>query len=1080
MKVKLYLRSFLMLMFGVALTSQFAFAQGRKVSGKVTDAGDNSGVPGASVVIKGTTKGVATDGDGNYSIDVRGGSDVLVISFVGYKSKEVTVGNQSSINVSLETDAASLDEVIVTGYSITNKKESTAAASIVKAKDLAQIPSGNVEQQLQGRVSGLTVITNGQPGTSSIIRVRGFGAFGGNEPLYVVDGVPVGSIDFVSPDDIETTTVLKDAAAASIYGARAANGVIVMTTKKGTKGNKGLQISYNGLFGATDPNVDGVPKMLTPQEQADWTHVAYRNNAAANGTAVAYTHPQYGTSAQATLPDYLHANGQNGVRGSIDRAAIDAAQAASPLTTFLIKPNRAGTNWYDEITRTGLMSRQSLGFSGGTDRSRFYLGLSAQDQQGILLYNDFHRYAARINTEFDLHKKVRIGQNLQITYRQVDGQLGGTGGRGVSDDENTILSAYRMPSVIPVVDEYGQFASTKAAGFNNPRNPVREREYNNQYDRGFGVGGMGNIYLEIDPIKNLTLRSSAGTNFGNNYFVNYDNRYLGDSEPQASDSFSEGGGYGFDWVITNTANYRFKVGDKNNFQVLAGQEALNSGSGRNVNGGGINPFSMDPNFVTLAAVQSPNANSGLSKGVNFYSVFGKLDYNFNEKYYFTGVVRRDGSSRFGPNARYGTFPAFSAAWRITSEDFMKDLPFFSDLKLRVGYGEMGNSNNVNPANQFSLFAGNRGFSFYPIAGQSSGADEGYFRSRIGNPDARWETSVTSNIGVDATMANGKWEVALDVWRKDTRDLLFTAPIPAVAGPGASAPLINIGSMRNQGIDFQIINRGNITSDLKYEVTLNNSFLQNEITGLNPGVPFVNGFGYRGINPIRNAVGQSLSSYFGYKVLGYFASAEDVKNSPAQSGAGVGRFKYQDVNGDGKITPDDRTFLGSPVAPYNGGLNISLTYKNWDFATYTNFFLGNEIFNMSKWFTDFHGTFEGAGKGERAKQSWTPALGDNALAPIWESASNISTSGAENSWYVEDGSYLRLQNIAVGYTVPTAAAKKLGFSRARIAASTNNLFTFSKYSGLDPAVGGDADQQFGIDVGNYPVTRSFNVSINLGF
>lgn len=1053
-------------------------AQSRQITGTVSD-GSGGGIPGVSVTVKGTTKGTITDGDGKYTIDA-GGSAKLVFSSIGYLSQEVSVGSQSVVNVTLQDDSQSLDEVIVTGYSITNKKESTVAASVVKAKDLSQIPSGNVEQQLQGRVAGLTVVTSGQPGSTSIIRVRGFGAFEGNQPLYVVDGVPVESIDFLNPDDIETTTVLKDAAAASIYGARAAAGVIVMTTKKGTKGKKGLQISYDGLFGATDPNVNGAPKMLTPQEQADWTHVAYRNNAAANGTAVSYTHPQYGTSAQATLPDYLHANGVNGVRGSVDKAAIDAAKAADPLNVFLIKPNLAGTNWYDEITRLGTISRHSLGFSGGTDKSRFYMSLSAQDQQGILLYNSFHRYAARINSEYDLAKKVRVGQNLQITYSSVLGGIGNQGGIGVADDESVILSAYRMPSVIPVYDEYGQFASTKAAGFNNPRNPVRDREYNAKDGRGFGIGGTGNVYLEIDPIKNLTLRSSAGTIFGNSYYRYYNNRYMGDSEPQASDSFGEGASYNFGWVLTNTANYKFKVGDNNNFTILAGQEALNTGIGRNINGSGINPFSMDLNFVTMNAVQSPSVNSGLSKGVRFYSLFSKVDYNLNEKYYLTALVRRDGSSRFGANARYGIFPAFSAAWRVSSEEFMKDIPFFSDLKIRGGWGQMGNSNNVNPANQYSLFGASRGTSFYPIGGQSSGADEGYYRSRIGNADTRWETSETTNIGFDATMLNGKWELVLDVWRKDTRDLLFNAPVPAVAGTNASAPKINIGSMRNQGIDFQLINRGNITSDLKYELTLNNSFLQNEITALNPGVDYVNGPGYRGISPIRNAVGQSLSSFFGYKMIGYFASAEDVKNSPAQSGAGVGRFKYEDVNGDGVITPDDRTFIGSPIPPYSGGLNIGLTYKNWDFATYTNFMVGNEIFNMSKWFTAFHGTFEGSGKGEIAKQSWTPELGNDALAPIWESASNISTSGAENSWYVEDGSYLRMQNISIGYTFPSTMISKLGLTRARLSGSVNNIFTITKYSGLDPSVGGDADSQFGVDVGNYPMTRSFNVGLNLGF
>jgi TonB-linked SusC/RagA family outer membrane protein len=921
------------------------------------------------------------------------------------------------------------------------------------------------------------LITNGQPGTASIIRVRGFGAFGGNEPLYVVDGVPVGTTDFLSPDDIESTTVLKDAAAASIYGARAANGVIVYTTKRGSR-NKGITVTYDGLYGGTDPNVGGVAKMLTPQEQADWTHVGYRNNAAANGTAVAYTHPQYGTSAQASLPTYLHFNGANGVNSG-DMAAAQAAYAANPLTTFVIKTNKAGTNWYDEITRFGSTMRHSLGIQGGTDKGRFYLGLSGQEQQGILIENDFKRYSARFNSEFDLGKKVRVGENLQFTYRSVRGQAGGNNGLGVAGDESVILSAYRMPTAIPVYDEFGSFASTKAAGFNNPRNPVRQIMRNNSKDNNYNASAFGNVYVEYEPIKDLIIKSSLGGNYSGYGYKDYNFKYLGDSEPEASDSFGEGSGYNFAYTFSNTAAYKTKW-RKHGLNALIGMEALNTGAGRQISGSGINPFSMDTDFVTLSSVQSPVVNSGLYSGVNFYSLFSKLDYNFNEKYYVTGVVRRDGSSRFGSENRYGIFPAVSAAWRVTSEEFMKDLPAISDLKIRGGWGLMGNSNNVDPANQFSLYAANRGNSFYPIDGQSSGANEGYFRSRIGNPAAKWETSETMNIGFDATLYNGKWEIVLDVWRKDTRDLLFNVPLPAVVGPSASAPSVNVAKMRNQGIDFQIINRGNITSDLKYELTLNNSFLKNEIVAFAPGITNLTGGAFRGITPVRMEVGRSLSSFYGYQVIGYFNSAAEVAAAPAQDGKGLGRFRYADINGDGKITTDDRTFLGSPVPTYTGGINVGLTYKDFEFATYLYASAGNKIWNQSKWFTDFFGTFEGSGKGERAKQSWTPELGNSAAAPIWESASNMSTSAAANSWYVENGDYLRIQNVSLGYNIPKAYTSKLGIKRAKFTLSANNILTLTKYKGLDPGVGGAADTGFGIDVGNYPVTRSFNASINLTF
>ena len=978
------------------------------ITGNVSDS-EGEPLIGATVLVKGTTNGTTTDFDGNFSIEANEG-DVLQISYTGYTSIELTAGTDDFSAIVLESGVA-LDEVVVTGYSVETKRQTTGAVSTVEAAKLQAIPSGNVEQQLQGRVAGVTLITNGQPGSTSQIRVRGFGAFGGNEPLYVVDGVPVGTTDFLNPDDIETTTVLKDAAAASIYGARAANGVIVYTTKAGSRTKRKMEVSYNGLIGFTDPNVGGVPQNLSPQEQADWTHIAYRNNAAANGTEPEYNHPQYGNQAQATLPDYLHANGANGVRGSVDLAAIQAAYEADPENVFLIRPNLAGTNWYDEITRTGLLMRHSLGFNGGNENARYYIGLGLQDQEGILIENNFRRYSARLNTEFDLTDWLSVGENLQFTYRSVTGSFGGNGGIGGADDESEILAAYRMPTVIPVFDEFGSYASTKAGGFNNPRNPVRRLTLNNGEDKGYNANAFGNIYFLLKPLKGLTLKSSIGGRYDNSNFVNYGFRYLGDSEPEASNSFSEGNSYVFSWVFTNTATYKGQFGD-HGVTVLGGIEALNTGAGRFVNGSGINPFSTDLDFQNLSTVQSPVVNSGKFNGVNFYSLFGKLDYNFKEKYYVTGVVRRDGSSRFGINERFGVFPAFSAAWRLTAEPFMQDISWLNDVKIRGGWGQMGNSNNVNPANQFSLYASDRGNTFYPIGGQNSGVNEGFAQSRIGNPDAKWETSETFNIGFDASFFNNKLEVILDYWTKDTRDLLFQVPLPAVTGDYASAPSVNVAEMSNKGLDFQIITRGNLNPELTYEVTLNSSFLQNEIVSLVEGLDFIASInpGFRGINPIRNAVGQPLSSFFGYNMIGYFSDQNDVDNSPTQDGAGVGRFKYEDINGDGAITADDRTFIGSPIPDYTGGLTLELGWKNFKFDTYWYASVGNEVWGQYRWFTHFFGTFEGSAKGQVAFDSWTPELGDGAAAPIWESASNLSTSAGTNSWYVEDGSYLRLQRI----------------------------------------------------------------------
>nr|WP_229599596.1 TonB-dependent receptor [Runella rosea] len=1061
-------------MFILFLAPGSAHAQDRKVTGKVV--ANDGPVPGATILLKGSNVGTSADANGAFTINVSGANPVLVISAIGYKPQEVTVGNQSVVNVKIEDDVNALTEVIVTGYSIDSRRETTGAVSTVKAKDLTVRPSGNVEQQLQGRVAGLTVITNGQPGTASQVRVRGFGAFGGNEPLYVVDGVPVGSTDFLAPDDIETTTVLKDAAAASIYGARAANGVIVYTTKKGSKGAKKLNISYDGMYGVTLAG-EG-QKMMNPTDFATWTWNAKRNSNEAFG------HPQFGSGSTPVIPDYLTVGGRSGVVGTVDLAAEKAKYNVDPTAGSIyqvVKANKEGTDWYKAITRNAALQRHALGFSGGGENSRFYIGFGAQNQQGILKGNDFTRYTFRANSEFNVLKNVRIGQNLQFTYRSILGQSGGAGGNGVAADENDILSAFRMPSIIPIYDEFGGYAGTAAKGFNNPRNPVASRD-GQANNRSFNANGFGNIYAEWDPIPGLTLRSSLGGQYNNFYNWGYSRLQYENSENNSAFGYNEGGGWSFGWVLTNTATYKKQFG-KHNVEVLAGQEALNTGKGRNMNGSGLNPFSTDINYVNLSNVSASGrvVNSSLFSGVNFYSVFGRVNYIFNDKYIVTGVVRRDGSSRFGANNRFGAFPAFSAAWRISSEPFMKQLTWVSDLKIRGGYGTMGNSNNVDPNNQFSLYGASIGNSAYDINGSNSSTAEGYYRTRIGNPDAKWETSITKNIGIDGTFLNGKLDVVIDFWQKDTKDLLYQLPITATAGPFASPPSVNIAKMANKGIDILVTNRGRITKDLSYDVTFTGGTLSNEIVAVAPNVNYLTNVnpGFRGINPIRNQVGYSISSFYGYKVIGLFQNAEEVKNAPTQDGAGPGRFRYADINGDGKINADDRTYLGSPVPKFTAGLSLGFKYKGWELEAYLNGFFGNKIFNVSKWFTDFYPSFAGAAISERVKDSWTPS-NTGATTPIFETASNFSTNTQSNSFYVENGSYVRFQNITLGYNLPASALSKARIQRLRVFASTNNIFTLTKYSGLDPGVGGNADTNFGIDVGNYPLTKGWTVGLNLGF
>jgi hypothetical protein len=409
------------------------------------------------------------------------------------------------------------------------------------------------------------------------------------------------------------------------------------------------------------------------------------------------------------------------------------------------------------------------------------------------------------------------------------------------------------------------------------------------------------------------------------------------------------------------------------------------------------------------------------------------------------------------------------------------LTWINDLKIRGGYGTMGNSNPVDPNNQYSLFSTNIGRSVYDINGSNSSVAEGYYRTRVGNPDAKWETAITQNVGFDGTFLNGRLDVIVDFWQKDTKDLLLALPIPATNGFDAASPSVNIGSMVNKGLDIAVNTKGKITSDLNYDLGVTAGFLKNEITGIADGLTYISTInpGYRGLTPIRNQLGYSISSFYGYKVAGLFQSAAEVASAPKQDGAGVGRFRYVDINGDGQINSSDRTYLGSPVPTFTAGLTLRLTYKNFDLVSQANGFFGNKIFNASKWFTDFFPSFQGAAISERVKDSWSTS-NPNATIPIFETASNFSTNTQANSFYVENGDYIRLQTVTLGYTMPQSVLSKLKMNKLRLFASANNLFTITKYQGLDPGVGGNADTQFGIDVGNYPITKSYTVGLNIGF
>lgn len=1095
MKFKLYECKNLLVLLAM-LMSVGVMAQ-REITGTIIDDSSDETLIGASVLVKGTDSGTTTDLDGRFTITVSTG-DVLLISYTGYTTQEVTVGVSNVLDIRM-SEGLTLEQVVVTGYSIDTRRSTPGSVSTIKAADLQVTPSGNVEQQLQGRVAGVTVITNGQPGTTSQVRVRGYGALGGNEPLYVVDGVPTSTTDFLSPGDIETTTVLKDATAASIYGARAAGGVIVYTTKKGSKkGKKPLKVTYNGVVGVTTPGSGA--SILNPQEQADWTRVAIRNAGLQNGENaddIVYSHPQYGDgvgeSYTPTLPEYLLVGGSEGVTGGVDLGAEAANYNVDPAIGNIyqvVKANTDGTDWYDAITRNASLQRHNLGFSGGGDGNRFYVGLGMQEQDGILLHQKFSRYNMRVNTEFDLFPNLRIGENIQVTYRSARNLIGSNGGSGSSDDENEFLSASRMSPIIPVFDEFGGYAGTRASGFNNAANPVASLD-GRRDNRAFQTAIFGNVYLEFEPIENLVLKTSFGGSHSSANSRGYSRITYENKENNSSFGYNQFSNFSTDWIWTNTASYKMNFGDSK-LDLLVGQEALSNNNSFNIGGNGINPFSQNTNYVGLNTVENPFAFGGPSNPVNFASYFGSVKYDLQDKYILSVVVRRDGSSRFGSENRYGVFPAFSAAWRLSSESFMENQTLFEDLKIRGGYGIMGNSNNVNPVNQFNLFGTSLGNSSYDIGGTNTSAQAGFYRTNIGNPFAKWEKAVTSNIGIDALMMNGKLDVGVEFWRKDTKDLLFQVPLSAQLGYQANAPSKNVGEMRNQGIDFQITNKGKISKDFSYEVTLNGGFLKNEIVSLVDGIETLpnRSADYRGVSPVLNQVGSPLSAFYGFEVEGLFNNQAEVDGAPTQEGAAPGRFRFADIdsydeNGDLTGVPDgiidlaDRTVLGSPVPDFTGGITIKLNYKNFGLEMYSFASIGNETYNIAKVFTDFYPLFPGAAISDRVKDSWSF---DNPTGdiPIFENVANFSTIQQSNSFYVEDGSYFRLQNVTLSYTLPSDIIEKWNIGRFKVFGGVNNLLTITGYDGLDPSVGGAADTNFGVDLGNVPITRSWTLGVDVEF
>jgi len=1022
------------------LLSYTAFGQ-NGLTGQVID-NNNMPLPGVSVVIKGTTAGTITDFDGNYNLNTElSDSTVLVFSYVGFKTQEILVDGQSVINVLMEEDKSMLDEVVVIGYGTQKKSVVTGAISGVKQTELEDLPITRVEQTLQGRVSGVTIAaTSGQPGSNSTVRVRGITTLGFNEPLWVVDGVVVdsGGIGFLNQSDIESVEVLKDAASQAIYGARAAAGVILITTKKGKSGKLSVNInSYTGVSSASR-QLD----LLNAREYATLLNEKYVNG---------------GGTIQITDPASLG----------------------------------EGTDWQSVIFNNSAMrSQHELSLSGGNDVSKFYASFGYNKQDGIVMsdISNYIRKNIRLNSTHDISDKIRFGQTLGYSNEKNVG-IGNTN----SEFGGPLSSAINLDPTTPIVETdpilAGQAPYTNEGIWrDNNGNPygisnfvAQEMSNPLAYQKtrlgnyGWSDNFVGNTYVEYEPIEGLQLRSTVGVKlayWGYRSFTPVS--YLNAATIVNKNNISRGTNQGFGWNLENTISYSKRIRD-HNFSVLLGQgvyaDNITFGESVTYYDIPVDNYS-DASFNFSVPQEQINAYSYEGVEHRVTSLFSRLTYDFDEKYLLTAIFRRDGSSRFGSNNKFGFFPSFSAGWVPSREEFWNDNDIVNQLKIRGGFGVTGND-NIGDFQYLSTISGGRNYTI----GNPGSIVIGNSPNAPSNPDLKWEETSQLNIGFDTRLFNDI-SLSFDWYKKTTTGILQNIAIPGYIG-AIGDPVGNVADMDNSGYDIELgYNKSFGEFDLSFNGNV--SYVENEVTHLGNGVDFLSGgASIQSTNfPItRTQVGQPVNSFYGFKTNGIFQNQAEIDSYVNSSGVVIqpdaqpGDFKWVDLDDDGDIDSDDRGFLGSSLPKFTFGFSLNLDYKNFDFFMLCQGASGNKIFQGLRRLDIVNANYQTAALGR-----WVGEGTSNTFPRLTTNDTNNNFSNPSD-FYLEDGDYLRLKTIQIGYSLPDSILDKLGIDKLRIYYTAENLLTFTKYSGYDPEIGGGI---FGIDRGYYPQAVTNQLGINLQF
>ncbi len=1051
-----------------------AWAQPKTINGTVTDE-TGSPLPGVTIVVQGTTTGTVTNVDGKYQLEVPATADILVFSYIGMLRQVIEIGNQTTINVTMRPDVIGVDEIVVIGYGTRLKEELTGAVSSVSEEALQVSTAPSVISRLQGQVSGVTITSANRPGGDATIRIRGIGTINDPNPLYIIDGVPAGPGNNINPNDIESISILKDASSAAIYGTRGANGVVIITTKRG-RINQAPAINFSVKTGVTQAS--NQYDLLNTKEYADavWLSLKNRN--------MALSHAQYGTGPNPVIPDYILPAGA--MAGEVDESLY------SFYDNQIFRANKEGTDWYDEIYQNGMVQEYDLSVRGGGQNATYAFSGNYLDEEGFIIHSNFKRYSFRMNSEAKFNDWFRAGESLQVSYIDEMGRLTDNA------EDSPISHAYRAQPIIPVYDISGEhFAGSKAPQMGNAENPVaimyRQRNNNGKY-----VRILGNAFAEITFMEGLTARSLFGYNWGQWNFKGYNIPNPEFSEPQLVNGMWADSNYSLQWNWSNTINYNAIFDEIHRVNVVLGTEAIDN-KYQSLNASRRSYFSEDPLYMQLDSGESNRDNSGNGSEWSLFSVFGRVNYDLMGRYFLEVTARRDGSSRFSAANRYGTFPAASAAWALSEEDFMAGTGNWLDmLKLRLGWGISGND-RIGNYNSYSTFRSDAYFSSYALDGSNTNAMSGFMPSTLGNEDVTWETTQTFNFGLDGTFLDSRLSASIDLWQRNTSDMLYRLPLPQVMG-NATPPFINIAEMVNKGFDFEL-GYTNTTMDrnFRYSIKATISHYNNEVTRLGGEADdYFTGQFERQKEYTRVAVGHAFPEFFGYKVEGIFQTQAEADAWPVALGADgtynqPGHFKFKnidkttesiDTDDDGEpdteiqvINAADRTFIGSPHPDFTGGLNIDLGYRNFDLNLFFYGSYGNDMINyVSRWID--YGQFNGGLSKDALYNSWgSPHLKSNADAKLPMLDYN-DISQEPSSAFVEDGSFLRLKTLRLGYTLPQNLLERAQIKSLGLYVQVTNLFTLTKYSGLDPELN-SSGVSMGLDRGAWPTPRQVMFGVNLG-